>query len=208
MTGRRARPWFLVAALLATLLVGLRGASNGCGTVAYLRAGAMPDEAAAIDEATRDRGRGLWILDEAAQLRSIAEARRVTFPIGVAEALLSMLLIAASAGVLVGRPGSPRLARQALLAYAAFAIASFAITYPMNANYVESIRRMTAALELPRWTTYVLPVTPYRGLIRLFAVQLIPLGLAALAMRSSRSRAFFDQAQSVEERAVDDEDEL
>lgn len=206
--GRRLRPWFLVAALLATLLVGMRGASAGCATVAYLRAGSMPDESSAIDEAGRDPARAFWVLDEVAHLRAIAEARRVTFPLGVAEGLLSVLVIVASAAVLVGRPGSARIARQVFVAYAAMAIASFALTYPMQAQYVESLRRTAQTVELPQWTSYVLPVAPYKGLIRLLAFQLLPVGLGLLAMRSGRSRAFLEQTREVEERPIDDEDEL
>ncbi|MFO0618156.1 MAG: hypothetical protein U0414_36525 [Polyangiaceae bacterium] len=205
---KRVRPWFLVAAMLVTLLVGLRGASNGCGTVAYLRAGAMPDEAAALDEAARDPGHALLILDESAQLRALAEARRVTFPLGVAEAIVSALLILMSAGVLVGRPGAPRLARQVLAVAAALSIATFVLTYPMQAQYVESLRRTAAQAELPRWASWFLPMTPYKALIRMLALQLVPLGLAALALRAERSRAFFEEARVVDERPIDDEDEL
>lgn len=207
-SGKRLRPWFLIAALLATLVMGLRGASNGCGTVAYLRAGAMPDESTALDEANRDPSRGFWVLDETAQLRAIAETRKVMFPLGVAEAILSMLLVIASAGVLAGRPGSPRFAKQVFAASAALSIATFALTYPMQAKYVESLKRTTSSMELPKWTSYVLPIAPYKGLIRALAFQLVPLGLAALALRSARSRAFFDDVRENQPRAIDDEDEL
>lgn len=188
--------------------MGMRGASAGCSTVAYLRVGAMPDESSALDEAGRDPTRAFWVLDEVAHLRAIAEARRFTFPLGVGEGLLSVLVIVASAAVLVGRPGSARIARQVFVAYGAFAIAAFALTYPMQAQYVESLRRTAATVELPKWTTYVLPVAPYKGLIRLVGFQLLPIGLGLLAMRSARSRAFLDQPREVEERPIDDEDEL
>lgn len=168
----------------------------------------MPDESAALDDAAREPARAFWILDEAAQLRALAEARPFTFPLGVAEALLSVLVIIASAAVLVGRPGAAKLAKQVFAAMAALSIATFALTYTMQTKYVESLKRMTSTMELPKWTAYAMPIAPYKGLIRMLGFQLLPLGLAALALRSARSRAFLEGPREEAPRPIDDEDEL
>jgi hypothetical protein len=205
--GSGRRPWFLVAALIMTWLVGMYGMSSGCDTVAYLRAGAVPSEDSVIDQARQagDKIDAFRILATGARRQAIAEAHARALPLGIGQALLSLVLVVASALALAGRPYGQRLLTQALLANVIFAIAAYALLRDMRASYVATLTRTAGELDTidPRmlalkarvWEAVIIGVRDIGTLV-----------LAMIALRTKRARAFFDAASRVSEDEVEDDE--
>lgn len=214
--GRRSlRPWFLVASLVVTWLVGMQGMTGGCHTVAYLRGGSIPDASLSVEAARQapNQAQAFKILSADAEARAIAETRERTFPLAVAAILLSGLLVLGSALGLAGRPGAPRLLGQALVANIALAVVDYALTSHTRALYLDELT--SSARELAAATsTFIRPESfATKGRI-LLGMRLIVFDIGALvvafgALFTKRSRAFFDvAARTAAERRVDDEDDV
>lgn len=222
---RSLRPWFLVAAMILSWLIGVQGVTNGCGTVAYLREGSMPDEVAALEaaKAKADPVEGAVEFTGAANMRAIAEARRVMMPISVGRVLLSLLLVASSAMVLAGRRGARSFALQVLAANALFAVAAYALTMDMRQGWISAavrgsgeIAEASGAAAAASGEPTMVPVflqwlrTPafwyWAARFKVVVLEVGVLGLAALAVSSKRTRAFLDAVARAEER-LEREDE-
>ncbi len=205
---RSLRPWYLVAAMLLTWIIGVRGLVGGCGAAAYLHGGTTPDVAAVAREA-RDQGDPFeftFLVLEAAQARALCDFQSVTFPLSVAKMLLGGLLLAASAGALGGRPGARGLALQALAATAAFAAIEYALTRGMRGAWIAEVVRAGASLpvDLPERRSLTSPGLWWAAeRVRFFVFELGSLALAAVALTRERTRAYFDAVREAAEGSQD-----
>ena len=202
------RPWFLVLAMVITWLAGVYGVTAGCGTVVYLREGRVPDETFAIADAQAmpDASSAVVAYREGAELRAIAAFGKVMMPISVAQVLLSILLVAASAMALAGRPGSRSFALQTLAANAIFAIVAYVVKSDLRDHWV------TATVEAARQIggDPVFGKTPaslyWLARARLLIFEVGVVGFAVLAMLSKRTSVFLDAvAQAEAQREREDE---
>jgi hypothetical protein len=193
---RKLRPWYLVAAMVLTWIIGVQGLATGFASISYLRQGNLVTiETLAPGADQGDPMQYGLLLGETARLRAMAEQRQVTFPLSAARLLLSGLLVVASGLAMAGRPGGRSLALQALLANAALAIAEYALTRTVRGAWIEAV--------VAAWST--LPsLAPQRALfedravwwwvwrVRLALFDVGALGLAALALTRPRTRTYFD----------------
>ncbi len=200
--------------MVLTWLAGVQGVTTGCGTVAYLRKGSMPDAAASLEQAKSapDPVQGVIQYAGTAHMRALAEHAKVVMPLSVAQILLSLLLVAASAMVLAGRPNSRSFALQVLLANAILAIVSYAATREVREAWIQAT--VQAADEL---LSDGAPENPLSDLFQMhelakprfwYAIEQLKLAffelgvlaIATLAVASKRTRAFLDAVARAEER--------
>ncbi|MFO0547439.1 MAG: hypothetical protein U0271_03570 [Polyangiaceae bacterium] len=205
---RSLRPWFLVAAMILTWLVGVHGVMTGCGQLAYLRSGTMPDDSVALEQlrTASDPTAALWEYAAVADNRALAEHGRVMLPVSIARALLSMLLVAASAMLLAGRPGSRGFAIQVLVANAFFAVIAYAVTAEVRAQFVASMIRAARSVELPPNHPFAADESGassawfWASRARLVVFDLGVLAVAGLAAANRRTRVFVDAVARAERR--------
>jgi hypothetical protein len=205
---RSLRPWYLVATMLLTWLIGVRGFMAGCGTAMYLRGGTAPDVAAVATQA-RDQGDAFqftFMVLEAAQARALSEHQDVSFPLSVGKMLLGGLLVIASGLALGGRPGTRSFALQVLFANLAFVALDYGLTRGVRSDWIEMVTR--AGTLLP-------PGVPERdGLmnpdlwwtaerVRFVLFELTLLGAATLALTRERTKTYFEAVA----RAIDHSEE-
>lgn len=207
---RGLRPWFLVASLILTWLVGMQGMTAGCHWVSFLRGGSVPDTSVAVEEARNapNETRQFQILSDNAEAQAIAETRERAFPLAVAGILLSGLLVVGSALALAGRPGSPRLLIQALVANATLAVVGFALSSHMRSLYVSGLADSARELAFVRPETFAM-----RARVAVWARFLIfdvgAMVMAGAALFTRRSKAFYElAARAAAERRIDDEDDI
>lgn len=203
------RPWFLVAALLLTWLVGMHGMRTGCQTAAYLKNGAIPDTSEAVEDAREadNPARAFDLLSASAEAGALAETRERTLPLAVARLLLSTLLVAATALALVGRRGAPRLLGQALIAMIAFAVIEYALTKDTRAIYLRTLATSAAELGAGQAQGFVIKARLLLSM-KLVLIDVGAMVLTGMALLSRRSRTFFDVTARAAEQRVDEEDDL
>ncbi|WP_437676061.1 hypothetical protein [Sorangium sp. So ce131] len=204
---RSLRPWYLVAAMLLTWLMGVRGFMAGCGTAMYLRGGTAPDVTAVAQQA-RDHADPFQfaIVLDAAKARALSLHRDVAFPLSIGQAILGALLVVASGLALGGRPGTRGFVLQVLVANLAFATVEYTLTRGVRAAWIDMVAQAGALLP---------PGTPEReGImnpsvwwtferVRFVLFELGILGAATLAMTRERTKLYFQAVA----RAVDPSDE-
>lgn len=190
--------------MAVTWLVGVYGVTSGCGTVMYLREGTMPDEVAALElaKSAADPVQGLNQYRVTAQLRAVAELGKTMMPLSIAQVLLSMALVAASAMMLAGRPGARPFALQALGLNGLFAIVSYALTQEVRARWIGSVVQASRTMDLPPQfeETWRSPRF-WHGLAgaQLVVFELGILVLAALAVLAPRTQQFLSAVADAED---------
>ena len=183
-------------AMVVTWLSGVYGVTCGCGAVVYLREGHGPDETFAVSDAQAisDKSQAVLAYRVGAEMRAVAAYSKVMLPVSVAQVLLSILLVAASAMALAGRPGSRSFAMQTLAANAAFAIIAFiAKTETARALVMETFQRRAADRRRPDRRQTNPRSTGYRASGSPSSCGV--LGFAAAAMWSKRT-AFLEAVAS------------
>jgi hypothetical protein len=179
--------------MILTWFVGVHGLTIGFTTAAHLRSGTIPD----VSTVVAHTGTMFDAFEHGALyvLRAIVENSRITFPLAIAEVILSALLVVSSGLAMGGRRGSRGLALQAILANAAFAIAAYVLTPFERTAYVEGVLRAVDALELPPAQREALAgadvVASWSMRIQL-VFHLGALGLGALALTRGRTKTFFE----------------
>jgi hypothetical protein len=186
--------------MIATWLVGVQGVTSGVSTVMFLRQSTMPDDVAALEEATRTP-EGVVKYVEAVELRAVAEHHDRTLPLGIARAMLSLLLVVVSAMVLAGRPSARSTALQVLGANAVFGVVEYALTLELRAQWIGALAR--SELDPARYHAGPL-LSPsfwyWASRLHLAAVEVGLPAAAALAVLSKRTQAFFEAARRAEQR--------
>jgi hypothetical protein len=178
--------------MILTWIVGVHGLHVGFAIAAHLRSGTIPD----VSTVVMHTGTILDASELGALyvLRSILENPRVTFPLAVAEVILSGLLVVASGLAMGGRRGARSLAIQAILANAAFAVVAFALTPFERTAYIEGVLRAVDQLQLPppqREALASAQVFAWAWRVRL-VLHLGALSLGALALTRGRTKSFFE----------------
>lgn len=135
---RPRRPFLFVLVLSMAVVVGWGGVANGCNTVQFYRS-------AAVTETPLRPGVDAKKQEEAAAVERAINvvhdhARKRRLPLGVANLLLSGLLVFSATRALGGRPGSRLLGQQALAANAGLAVAEFALLSEWRREVVEVVR--------------------------------------------------------------------
>jgi hypothetical protein len=186
------RPWYLVAAMMLTWFVGVNGLMFAYKMAAFLHGGIFPSVGAAAQH-TQNPGD---IMEFAAlsALQAVAWSQRVTFPLSIAWALLSGLLVVSSGLAMGGRRGSRTLALQALAANALFVALAYALTQNVRAAWVGAVLDAVATLPLDRpehdafGSSSRLWWSARLGLVG----GLAPLALGALALTRARTKTYFE----------------
>jgi hypothetical protein len=198
----KLRPWYLIAAMVLTWFVGVLGMNEGFTIAAFLRGGTIPGSAGVSASA--------WTMADLKQIAALEQMRallayaRLTFPLAVAETLLSALLVVASGLAMGGRRGARSLALQAIGANALLAALAFALTPAVRAAYIDGVLHAVEAVALPAADRALL-VNPraIQWLLRLkFVVyDLGSLALGALALTRARTKTYFDATARAAESA-------
>jgi len=117
--------------------IGVRGLLEGFSNVVFLHEGRLPDVATVMARA-RETGEmaDFLALINAVQLESMYRLYRFTFPLGIALALLSALLVISSGMAMGGRPGTRSLCLQALFASAVLAVVTYVLTRPVRVAFI------------------------------------------------------------------------
>lgn len=191
----KKRPLVLIAAMVACILMGLSGFLGGATDVAWFR-GDVTDEARVPAGATAEDAKNL--ADLSARRREIRDAGRPRLlPLAVANLLVSALLFIAANRALVGRPGARTLAVQAIVANAALAIATHALTTDVRGHLIDALLayQPPGALKMPNDV-----IDPHAFLWVVYRVQL-GLGLllyafALVALSTARAREYLAPAPS------------
>ena len=184
----KKRPFALIAAMVACILMGLSGFLGGATDVAWFR-GDVSDEARVPPGTSEEDAQRLAALS--ARRREIRDAgRRRLLPLAVANLLVSALLFVAANRALVGRPGARTLALQAIAANALVAVLTHALTSDVRGQLIDALLTFQApgALKVPSDV-----VDPRAFLWVVYRIQLgLGLGLyglawAALSTQSARA---------------------
>jgi hypothetical protein len=183
--------------MVLTFLVGFHGMTSGCAMIGYLREGNVPDMTEVTTQAKEgDSLQYLVLVSQTAQLRAMAEAREVTFPLSAAKMLLASLLLVASSLAMGGRPGARSLALQALAANALLAAIEYALTRNVRGIWIDDVVRAGQAImsRLPPEQTLVTQRAFWwwGERIRLAIVEVGVFALAAFALTRPRTKTFFD----------------
>ena len=176
--------------MVLTWIIGVYGMYAGYGVASLLRGGKLPD----LSAITIHTGTLAGVSEYAAiqQFESMLAHPRVTFPLAVAQALLSGLLVVASGLAMGGRRGARSLALQALGANAILVILTFLLTPFQRAAYLEGVLHAVESLP-PAQRELATPAILQWGLrIRLLIFDLGVFAVAALALTRARTRTYFE----------------
>jgi hypothetical protein len=199
------RPWYLVAAMLLTWLIGVQGLMSGCSVVTLLRQGSIADVSAEVGkQETSDPLQTIPMVIQAAQLKAMGEAQEVTFPLNAAKLLLSGMLVIMSGLAMSGRPGVRALALQVVVANALLAVADYALTRSVRAGWIDAVARAGEMLPqaLPQRDIVMNHATWWWvARIRFGVFELGVFALAALALTRRRTRGYFDAVAEAAESA-------
>ena len=123
-----------------TWVIGVFGATSGCSELGYLRGSQdMPDE---ISRGVEETDHPLWrmeLIRQRARLEALADLHERAFPLGVAQLLLSILLVIVSGSALAGRQGARTLAIQAVMANVALSALTFALLEPVREQSAQAV---------------------------------------------------------------------
>lgn len=191
-----------------TWFIGIEGLATGYRFAAFLRSSRLPNIQSAVERARGGVDRhDLNTLVGDVLLEAMAASHRITFPLSIAQALLSALLVVTSLMVMSGRRGARALALQALAANAILALVSYVLMRNVWASWIAMMIQIAGALPAG---------TPQRAAFgnvdalwwalraRLVFAELGTLALAAFALTRPRVRSYFEAAA----RAADHDDKL
>jgi hypothetical protein len=198
------RPWYLVAAMVLTWFVGVTGLSEGFGIAAFLRVGALPDLATATLHVASTADVQQLVRFETQ--RALLAHARITFPLAVAEAILSGLLVMVSGLAMGGRRGTRTLALQALAANAVLVIVAYLLTPAIRAASLDGLLRAVDTIALPPQQREFFSnrgIMTWAFRFKLVVVDLGGLALGALALTRARTKTYFE----AEARAAEGPDE-
>jgi hypothetical protein len=203
---RPRRPFLFVLALSLSVVVGWGGVANGCNTVQFYRS-------AAVTETPLRPGVDAKKQEEAAAVERAINvvhdhARKRRLPLGVANLLLSGLLVFAATRALGGRPGARLLTQQALAANGALAVSEFALLGQWRREVVEVVRthapkpdlKGTEGVTEEQVMAMLSPMMNATFLVGLGALLLL-YAVAFLTLRSASTVAYFDAMAEAEEEA-------
>jgi predicted cation transporter len=125
------RPFYLVIALVTLWLVGMNSASEGLGVIEILK---NP-----FSTLFSLLGSQSMELTRQAVATGVAHTSRVSLPLGIAQAMLGIMLVAVAFKGLFGRKASVSFALQVIVANAAIAIVGYALRQPVRGSIVDAV---------------------------------------------------------------------
>jgi hypothetical protein len=188
-----------------TWFIGVQGVAAGYTVITYLREGSAPD-VASVRKLPGDEPLQMLQVREIAKQQADADAKHITFPLGVAKLLLSGLLVIASGLAMTGRPGARTLALQALAANLMLAGIDYSLTRSVRGAWIESSVRVFESIPNPLPEQAVLTDRAVwwwfeRSRFALFDIGI--LAVASLALLRERTKLYFravaDAAETSEE---------
>jgi hypothetical protein len=145
-------------------------------------------------------------LFQAVQLEAVSAASATTFPLAVAKALLSALLVVASGLAMGGRRGARVFALQALLANAGLTVLGYLLTRGVRMAWIDALARAAQTLPemMPDREAYtnkevLLWVARLQGLF----LDLFGLAVGALVLTRKRTKTYFAAVARMSEHADD-----
>lgn len=182
--------------MMLTWLIGVQGLMGGCSVVMILRQGSIADVSMEIGkQESADPLAALPMVIQAARLKAMGEIQNVTFPLNAAKLLLSGILIVASGLAMGGRPGTRPFALQVVAANAALAVVDYALTRSVRAGWIDAAARAGELLPraLPQRDMMMSHATWWwMERVRFVVFELGSFLLAALALRTKRTKVYFD----------------
>jgi hypothetical protein len=211
---RRMRPWYFVAAMCLTWVVGVFGATGGCAELSFMRGSQqLPDALEEQTEAQTEPLERLPLVMEKARLAALAEHHRQAFPLSAAQLLLCALLALVSGAAIAGRRGSRVQALQIVAANAALALLAYLLLSPVRDAVAEAVANDIAQFgpgSLAELDDGTGAATTWRSLyhwgeiLRLLLLEAVVFGSAALALTRQRTKDFFAAAEQAAEQRRDE----
>jgi predicted cation transporter len=125
------RPFYLVIALVTLWLVGMNAASEGLGVIEILK---NP-----FSTLFSLLGSQSLELMRQATASGVAHTSRVALPLGIAQAMLGIMLVAVAFKGLFGRKASVSFALQVIVANAAIAVVGYALRQPIRGSIIDAV---------------------------------------------------------------------
>ena len=194
-SGQATRPWYLVAAMITTWLIGFHGVTTAYNTAAFLRSGTLPDVASALARVHGGDVMDFAAFFQAVQLEAVSAASATTFPLAVAKALLSAVLVIASGLAMGGRRGARVFALQALLANAALTVLEYLLTRGVRTAWIDALVRAAQTLPdmMPDREAYTnKDVLLWVARLQVLFLNLFGLALGVLVLTRKRTKTYFD----------------
>lgn len=203
---RPRRPLLFVVALSFAVIVGWGGVANGCNTVQFYRATTLAEPPLRAGADTKEQEEAAAFQRALRPVHDGARDRRL--PLGVANLLLSGLLVFAATRALGGRAGARELLTHALVANALAAVADFALTASWRHEMARTVGTHfpRAALRgregLTEAETTAMLGSAVSGIFVTALLALLAIyGLALFMLRSPAARAYFQAvAEETDER--------
>lgn len=146
---RATMPWYFVAAMVLSWLIGIRGLFEALSTLLFLRDARLPDVEVLLRElpASKEPMAALAQLSVLMWERMVGLDGAVWGPLAAARFVLFAFLVITAGMAMSGRPGSNRLVMQALLGNALFAVVSFWVS--RQTRYAWADAMVSARLLVP-----------------------------------------------------------
>jgi hypothetical protein len=184
-------------AMILIWLVGVVGVNTGCQGALIINSGSVPDDQAILEsiKGRTDHAAGNEYTN-AVITRALIEHRDRTLPLSVGQALLSLLLVSASAMILSGRPGARTFALQVFGANAVFYVVDYVLTQDFRDQWVRARAQLDDAAVLG-----LAPVSLYVWVNRVgLAFHLMVSAGGILTLFSKRTLAYLDASERAEQR--------
>jgi hypothetical protein len=179
------RPFYLVIALVTLWLVGINAAIEGTQTIDILR-----NPFSTLFSLLGTQTLEVW---RQANANGIAHSSRIALPLGIAQAMLGVLLVAVAFKGLFGRRASVSFAIQVIVANAAIAIVGYALRQPIRGAIVDAVVASGVESRPPN-----MPLAEYDKRARMqwwlnfrvrLGLELAALGFGAIALTRRSARA-------------------
>lgn len=195
---RPKRPWFLLATLIITWVLGAAGFVDGCNTLAFYRADHV-EETAFTETIDNDELRESANEAAGAYIATMHEERNRAFPIAIATLLLGAAMVVVSARAMGGRGSARPLLMQLMVAQTAVAVASFVLTPRVRAASLAletSLAKAQLAKTAPDPSTEQDSVKLYERLARVrgpifLGLRTAATGLILIALTRRRTLEFY-----------------
>lgn len=150
------RPTYLVVALLVAWLIGVGGMMGGCGLVQFYQNPTSSAVQVHEPQETNDWSQYLAkqrMVTKHASDEALVKYQTRMLPLGIANALLSAVLIIAVARAFAGRVGSRPLVLQAVIANAVYAIVDYVLSAPVRQTMIDAAVAVPMTVPMTELTT-------------------------------------------------------
>lgn len=193
------RPIYLVIALIVAWIIGMGGLMGGCNVVQFYQNPTDQTMHVHAPEGSDDLARYFaqqHQVTKQASDKAMLQYQNRMLPLGIANALLSGLLIVASARALGGRYGSLALVFQAVIANGVYTVVDYFLSRPVrDATIAAAVAEPMSFAKEESWDPSALGAAMGWTVHALFIAQLIALGLIAYALTRPAVIKYFQSIQ-------------